>query len=93
MLIELQAKDPKATLAKYFDVIAGTSTGGIITALLAASNSSDSAATANQQPFSTPSEIVKFFYEEGPLIFNKSRYICMLYEHQQSNILLAYVLN
>jgi len=64
----LQAKDPTTSLAHYFDVISGTSTGGLMTAMLAAPDSPDS-----NQPLFTPSEVVKFYKKYGPEIF-KSRY-------------------
>lgn len=63
----LKAKDPTTSLAHYFDVISGTSTGGLMTAMLAAPDSPDS-----NQPLFTPSEVVKFYKKYGPEIF-KSR--------------------
>lgn len=49
-------------------MISGTSTGGLMTAMLAAPDSPDS-----NQPLFTPSEVVKFYKKYGPEIF-KSRY-------------------
>jgi len=66
--IELQAKDPTTSLAHYFDVISGTSTGGLMTAMLAAPNSTDS-----DHPLFTPSEVIEFYKLYGPDIF-KARY-------------------
>nr|KYP37992.1 Patatin group A-3 [Cajanus cajan] len=63
----LKAKDPTTPLAHYFDVISGTSTGGIMTAMLAAPNSSHS-----NHPLFTPAEVVQFYKEYGPKIFEDS---------------------
>ncbi|XP_047158190.1 patatin-like protein 4, partial [Vigna umbellata] len=52
------------SLAHYFDVISGTSTGGLMTAMLAAPNSSNS-----NHPLFTPSEVVQFYKIYGPDIF------------------------
>lgn len=69
-LVELQAKDENASLAHYFDVISGTSTGGLMTAMLTSPNPDD-----ENRPLFTPAEIVKFYLEYGPQIFNETRYI------------------
>ncbi|RDY03631.1 Patatin-like protein 1, partial [Mucuna pruriens] len=64
----LKAKDPTTSLAHYFDVISGTSTGGLMTAMLAAPNSSDT-----NRPLFTPSEVVQFYKQYGPDIFNSTK--------------------
>ncbi|CAI8588846.1 unnamed protein product [Vicia faba] len=51
-----------ARLADYFDVIAGTSTGGLITAMLTAPN-------PNNRPLFAAREIVPFYLKNLPLIF------------------------
>jgi len=67
--VELQDLDPNADLAHYFDVIAGTSTGGLITVMLATPSPHDPTRAAF-----TPAQIVDFYQQEGPHIFNESWY-------------------
>ncbi|WVZ16610.1 hypothetical protein V8G54_009592 [Vigna mungo] len=64
----LKAKDPNADLAHYFDVIGGSSTGGLITAMLATPSPHDPTRAAF-----TPAQIVDFYKQNGPHIFNTSR--------------------
>ncbi|CDP04311.1 unnamed protein product [Coffea canephora] len=60
---ELQKLDGKdARLADYFDVIAGTSTGGLVTAMLAAPNE-------NNRPLYAAKDIKDFYLENCPKIF------------------------
>ncbi|KAG5033934.1 hypothetical protein JHK87_008844 [Glycine soja] len=59
-LQELDGED--ARLADYFDVIAGTSTGGIVTAMLTAPND-------NQRPLFAAKDIKPFYLEHCPKIF------------------------
>ncbi|KAF8394708.1 hypothetical protein HHK36_020925 [Tetracentron sinense] len=62
---ELQKLDGEtARIADYFDLIAGTSTGGIITAMLTAPD-------GNGRPLFSAKEINQFYSEECPKIFCK----------------------
>ncbi|CAJ1948038.1 unnamed protein product [Sphenostylis stenocarpa] len=60
----LKKKDPDTSLAHYFDVMSGTSTGGLMATMLAAPNPSDS-----NHPLFTSSQIVRFYKTYGPKIF------------------------
>ncbi|KAG2381131.1 hypothetical protein LR48_Vigan11g164300 [Vigna angularis] len=64
----LKAKDPTADLADYFDVMGGTSTGSITTAMLATPSLDDPT-----RPAYTPAQILDFYKLNGPRIFNPSR--------------------
>ncbi|KAK9136062.1 hypothetical protein Syun_015392 [Stephania yunnanensis] len=60
---ELQALDGgDARLADYFDVIGGTSTGGLVTTMLIAPNE-------KSRPIFSAKDIVSFYVEHGPKIF------------------------
>ncbi|PIM97691.1 Ca2+-independent phospholipase A2 [Handroanthus impetiginosus] len=64
---ELQKLDGKdARIANYFDVIAGTSTGGLIASMLAAPD-------ANNRPLYAAKDIAPFFVKLGPSIFPQKR--------------------
>ncbi|KAL5558894.1 hypothetical protein UlMin_035105 [Ulmus minor] len=65
---ELQKLDgPEARLADYFDVIAGTSTGGLVTAMLAAPD-------ANNRPLFAAKDIKDFYLDHSPHIFPQDRF-------------------
>ncbi|WOK97659.1 patatin-like protein 2 isoform X2 [Canna indica] len=64
---ELQKLDGKdARIADYFDVIAGTSTGGLVTAMLAAPNE-------NKRPLFAAKDIIQFYLDECPKIFPQKK--------------------
>ncbi|KAK2992289.1 hypothetical protein RJ640_020282 [Escallonia rubra] len=64
---QLQMLDgPDARIADYFNVIAGTSTGGLVTAMLAAPDE-------RKRPVFAAKDIVPFYLDNCPKIFKRSR--------------------
>ncbi|KAG6483189.1 patatin-like protein 2 [Zingiber officinale] len=71
-LQELDGAD--ARIADYFDVIAGTSTGGLITAMLAAPSKDG----GDRRPLFSAKEIVDFYLDNCSKIFPRRRNACIL---------------
>ncbi|KVH92576.1 Acyl transferase/acyl hydrolase/lysophospholipase [Cynara cardunculus var. scolymus] len=62
---KLQELDgPEARIADYFDVIAGTSTGGLMTTMLAAPDD-------RNRPLYAAKDIINFYFQHSPRIFPK----------------------
>ena len=57
---------PEARIADYFDVISGTSTGGLVTTMLTAPNE-------NKRPMYAAKDIKAFYFDNGPKIFPQDR--------------------
>jgi patatin-like phospholipase/acyl hydrolase len=65
---KLQELDgPDARIADYFDVIAGTSTGALLTSMLAAPDQ-------NNRPLFAAKDLNTFYLENGPKIFPQKKY-------------------
>nr|AAD22169.1 patatin-like protein [Sorghum bicolor] len=64
---KLQELDgPDARIADYFDVIAGTSTGALLTSMLAAPDD-------NNRPLFSAKDLTTFYLENGPKIFPQKK--------------------
>ncbi|GAU20221.1 hypothetical protein TSUD_352850 [Trifolium subterraneum] len=79
-MFNIESKDEEAALADYFDVITGTSTGGLIAAMLAAPSLRDPS-----RPAFTAKQILQFYLDFGPSIFNKTRGWSPIYPGPQFN--------
>lgn len=66
---ELDGED--ARLADYFDLIAGTGTSGLLTAMLTAPDKSN---INNNRPLFAAKDIVSFYLEHFPKMFPQNRY-------------------
>ncbi|KAF7845021.1 patatin-like protein 2 [Senna tora] len=62
--LQFLSKDENVRIADFFDVIAGVSTGGLISAMLATPDS-------NQRPLFTAEQVVQFYKDEAANIFNE----------------------
>lgn len=58
---------PNARIADYFDIIAGTSTGGLVTTMLATPSKD------NHRPLYAAQDINKFYLKQSPLIFPQNQ--------------------
>ena len=56
----------EARIADYFDVITGTSIGGLFTTMLTAPNE-------NKRPMYAAKDIKAFYFDNGPKIFSQDR--------------------
>ena len=67
-LLQEASKNPEARICDYFDLVAGTSTGGIITALCLCPDK-----PGGTRPKYTANDMVKLYQEEGKKIFTRTQ--------------------
>lgn len=66
---KLQELDgPDARIVDYFDVIAGTSTGGLVTSMLAAPDK-------NNRPLYAAKDLTRFYMEHAQKIFPQRKFV------------------
>ncbi|KAE8693309.1 patatin group A-3-like [Hibiscus syriacus] len=66
---QTELDEPDARIADYFDIVAGTSTGGLIAAMLTSPNKDN-----RRQPIYEAKDIAKFYLENWPKIFPQDRF-------------------
>jgi patatin-like phospholipase/acyl hydrolase len=67
LVLRLQELDgPDARIADYFDVIAGTSTGALVTSMLATPDEKN-------RPLFAAKDVTDFYLENGPKIFPQKK--------------------
>lgn len=76
MTIKQELDGEEARLVDYFDVISGTSTGGLIVAMMAAQSEDQSGGDSRNRnrPLFEAKDIVPFYLKHSPKIFPQPRY-------------------